>query len=125
MSVVEISPEEFTSPILRYSSFTATYQTPLTLITSIRRYCGRAKAVALALYSVICPLMISAPTNTAPKNPKNITVLTRCPLLLFFDKLYRPYFLLHCVFHPLDMSRIIANILLRFLDSAFDKFSRL
>src|SRR5690625_1117943 len=49
------------------------------LRNSIRRYCGRAKAVALALYSGICPLMNSAPTNTAAKNPKNITVLIRRP----------------------------------------------
>src|SRR5699024_11622339 len=38
------------------------------------------------------------------------------PLLLFCDKLDRPYFLLHCVSHPLDMSLIIVNIRLRFLD---------
>src|SRR5690625_1068685 len=46
-------------------------------------------------------------------------------LLLFCDKLDRPYFLLHCVFHSLDMSLIIVNIRLRFLDPTFDKFSRL
>src|SRR5690625_1359393 len=46
-------------------------------------------------------------------------------LLLFCNKLDRPYFLLHCVFHSLDMSLIIGNIRLRFLDPAFDKFSRL
>src|SRR5690625_329504 len=42
------------------------------------------------------------------------------PLLLFCDKLDRPYFLLHCVFHSLDMSLIIVNIRLRFLDPTFD-----
>src|SRR5690625_762600 len=46
-------------------------------------------------------------------------------LLLFCDKLDRPYFLLHCVFHSLDMSLIIVNIRLRFLDPAFDKLPRL
>src|SRR5690625_4859318 len=47
------------------------------------------------------------------------------PLHLFCDKLDRPYFLLHCVFHSLDMSLIIVNISLRFLDPAFDKLPRL
>src|SRR5690625_2895748 len=47
------------------------------------------------------------------------------PLLLFCDKLDRPYFLLHCVSHPLDMSLVIVNIRLRFLDPAFDKLPRL